>query len=161
KISTPYMRSGVLYEDFKRAWGQDDPDELVWRASTLLMNPTLTPERLERERRLDPDRFAREYEAEFAEDLESFLPAAWVDQSLVPGRHELVPREGVSYDGAVDPSGGGAEAFTLAVVHVEGYGPERRVEQDVARGWARTRSTTVDLEGAVRQIADVCSAYGV
>jgi hypothetical protein len=51
------------------------------------MNPALRAERLERERRLDPSRFAREYEAEFADDLEAFLPSAWVDQAVVPGRH--------------------------------------------------------------------------
>ena len=38
------------------------------------MNPSLKESRLERERRLDPQRFAREYLAEFAEDLDSFLP---------------------------------------------------------------------------------------
>jgi len=30
KISTPYMKSGVLYEDFRRYFGQDSPDVLVW-----------------------------------------------------------------------------------------------------------------------------------
>jgi len=39
KISTPYMRSGVLFEDHKRGFGQDDPDLLVWCATSLLMNP--------------------------------------------------------------------------------------------------------------------------
>ena len=34
KISTPYMKSGVLYEDFRRGFGQDNPDLLVWRASS-------------------------------------------------------------------------------------------------------------------------------
>ncbi len=43
KISTPYMKSGVLYDDFKNAFGQDDPDRLVWRASSTLMN--LRPDR--------------------------------------------------------------------------------------------------------------------
>src|SRR5207247_5634059 len=46
KISTPYMRSGVLYEDFKAAFGQEDPDRLVWRAPSVLMNPSLKDERL-------------------------------------------------------------------------------------------------------------------
>src|SRR5207245_7993917 len=73
KISTPYMKSGVLHDDFKRAFGQDDPDLLLWRASSLLMNPSLRAERLERERRLDPSRFAREYEAVFIEDVTTFL----------------------------------------------------------------------------------------
>ena len=53
KISTPYMKSGVLFEDFKIAFGQDDPDRLVWRASSTLMNPSLKEGRLDRERRLE------------------------------------------------------------------------------------------------------------
>jgi hypothetical protein len=76
KISTAYMRSGVLYDDFRRGFGHDNPDMLVWRESSLLMNPSLRAERLERERRLDPLRFAREYDAEFTDDLESFIAAS-------------------------------------------------------------------------------------
>ena len=49
------------------------------------MNPSLKESRLERERRLDPQRFAREYLAEFAEDLDSFLPSLWVDQAVMRG----------------------------------------------------------------------------
>lgn len=91
KISTPHMRSGLLYTDFQASWGRGDPDRLVWKASTALMNPSITPERLERERRLDPSRFEREYGAEFSEDLEAFLPAAWVDEAVMVGVHELPP----------------------------------------------------------------------
>ena len=38
------------------------------------------------------------------------------------GRYQLPPRLGVRYVAAVDPSGGGADAFTLTIVHVEGQG---------------------------------------
>src|SRR3989442_1253387 len=135
KISTPYMKSGVLYEDWQR-FGEDDPFRLVWKAPSALMNPSLGA-RLERERQLDPLRFAREYEAEFAEDVDAFLPAAWVEAAIVAGRRELPPREGVRHAAAVDPSGGGADAFTLAVVHREGEGAEARVVLDAAKGWHR------------------------
>jgi len=75
------------------------------------MNPSLKTERLERERRLDPDRFSREYEAEFAEDLEAFLPSGWVENKIVSTRYQLPPCEGINYVAAVDPSGGGQDAF--------------------------------------------------
>lgn len=161
KISTPYMKSGVLYEDFKRYYGQDSQDVLVWKASSVLMNPSLKAERLERERRLDPDRFSREYEAEFAEDLESFLPTTWVERAVVPGRHELPPLNGVQYVAAVDPSGGGPDAFTLAIVHTEGEDSERCIVQDVMKGWSRGRGESVDLNGAVKEIADILGRYGI
>ncbi len=159
KISTPYMKSGVLFDDFKRGFGHDDPDLLVWRASSLLMNPSLRAERLDREQRLDPLRFAREYLGEFAEDIDVFLPSAWVEQAVVSGRHELPPDNRFRYVAAVDPSGGGADAFTLVVAHTEGSGTERRVVQDVMRGWSRRGSESLDLEGVVREIADLVRRY--
>jgi len=158
KISTPFMRGGILYDDFTRGFGQDNPDLLVWKASSLVMNPT-TAERLEQMRRLDPVRFAREYEAEFTEDVDAFLSAASVDQAVMRGRRELPPRGDMRYVAAVDPSGGGADAFTLAIVHTEGRDSERRIVQDVMRGW-RTRGTEpADLEGIVKEIATICRRY--
>jgi hypothetical protein len=65
KISTPYLKGGILYEDFKQPFGQDDPDLLVWRAPSLLMNPTLRKGSLDREQRRDSETFRPEYEAEF------------------------------------------------------------------------------------------------
>jgi hypothetical protein len=161
KISTPYMKSGILYEDFKRGFGQDDPDLLVWRASSRLMNPTITADRLERERRLDPVRFAREYEAEFAEDVDAFLSTAWVEGAVVAGRYELPPQVGLTYVVAVDPSGGGPDAFPLAIVHAEGAGAQRRIVQDVMRGWSKPRGDEVNLESVVAEITALAKAYRV
>ncbi len=159
KVSTPYMRSGVLHDDFKKAFGQDNADLLVWRAPSTLMNPALRAERLEREQRLDPDRYAREYLAEFAEDLEAFLPSAWVEAAIVPGRCELPSRDGERYLAAVDPSGGGADAFTLTIVHAEGEGGERRVVQDLMKAWVKPRNGQIDLEGVVKEIAGTLKRY--
>ena len=161
KISTPYAKSGILFEDFKRSWGADDPDRLVWKASSLLMNPGLTSARLERERRLDPDRFAREYEAEFAEDLSAFLPGEWIDSAVMAGRYELPPKKQIQYVAAVDPSGGsGRDAFTLAILHVEGRGENKRLVHDVSRGWKRSGIDKIDLEGVVAECSAILKSYG-
>ncbi len=157
KISTPYMKGGVLYDDFQRAFGQNDPDLLVWRASSILMNPVLKPARLARERRLDSARFAREYEAEFVDDQAAFLPTAWVDDAVVPGRYDLPPQGRLHYVAAVDPSGGGADAFTLAIVHPEDSG---RVVQDVMKGRERVGTQAPDLAGVVSEYASIVKAYG-
>ena len=157
KISTPYMKGGVLYDDFRRAFGQDDPDLLVWRAPSTLMNPSLQTSRLARERRLDPTRFAREYLAEFADDVAAFLPTAWVTDAVVTDRHELPPQSGVRYFAGVDPSGGGADAFTLAIVHAEDSG---RVVQDVTKGRGRVGTQAPDLAGVVAEYAAILGRYG-
>jgi hypothetical protein len=161
KISTPYMKSGVLYQDFKNYWAQDSPDVLLWRAASVLMNPSLKRERLERERRLDPTRYGREYEAEFQEDLDTFLPAAWVDDGVVTGRHELPACDGYTYVLTVDPSGAGLEGdeFVVNVLHAEGEGADRVVVQDLLKAWASRRSGQVDLEGIVGEIAVIANRY--
>jgi hypothetical protein len=161
KISSPYMRSGVLYDDFKNHFGQDSPDVLVWRAASVFMNPSLTESRLERERRLDPQRFAREYEAEFAEDLESFLPTAWVEQAIITGQHEFAPLPGKRYAGACDAtglgSGPGADAFTVSIGHSE----KGVFIQDVCRGWKKSRNNNIDLDGIVGEIAAILRRYNL
>jgi hypothetical protein len=157
KISTPYLRSGVVFEDFSRSFGQDDGDLLCWRASTALMNPSISAERLARERRLDPLRYSREYEAEFADDVDAFLPPDWIDRAITVGRHELPPQPGVTYTAAVDPSGGGADAFTFAIGHREGNGADSRAVVDVLRGWHRVGD---NLSAVVATIAEVAKQYG-
>lgn len=161
KISTPYMKSGVLYHDFVRGFGHDDPDLLVWRAPTTLMNPGIRAERLERERRLDPGRFAREYEAEFGDDVDGFLPSVWVDDAIRTGRYELPYRDGVRYRAAVDPSGGGPDAFTVAITHAEGVGNNARIVVDLVKGWSRRGVDSVDLTGVVREISSILERYGI
>jgi hypothetical protein len=161
KISSPYMKSGVLHEDFKNHFGQDSPDVLVWRAPSTVMNPSLKESRLERERRLDPHRFAREYLAEFAEDLDSFLPSLWVDQAVMQGRHELAPAPGKPYAAGCDAtglgSGPGADAFTLSVGHYE----EGIFVQDCCRGWKKSRTSNLNLEVIVNEIAEILKRYGL
>ena len=56
-------------------------------------------------RRFDPARFSREYEAEFSEDVESFLAHGWVEAAIAPGRHELPPLDNTTYFGVTEPAG--------------------------------------------------------
>jgi hypothetical protein len=112
-------------------------------------------------KRRDPKRFAREYLAEFAEDLTAFLTTKWVDDVVVSGRYELPPRPGVQYVAAVDASGGGRDAFTLAIVHTEFEGENGKLVQDVMRSYRQTGSEKVDLEGVVTDFADVLKRYRV
>lgn len=155
KISTPFAKSGILYDDFRAGWGVDDPDLLVWKAATLSMNPSANADELERQRRRDPDRFAREYLAEFAEDVGAFLLGDWIDRAIVKARGTLPPRAGVAYVAAVDPSGGGADAFTLAIGHAE----RSKVVVDAVQAWRNREGVTLDE--TVQEIAVICRRYGI
>jgi hypothetical protein len=158
KISTPYMKAGLIYSDFKQYYGKEDAEVLVWKASSLLMNPSLKAERLAQEQRLDPSRFHREYEAEFQDDLDTFFPIAIVEPNVIPHRHELPYKDGVRYLGTCDSTGGStsetADTFTSTIVHVEGMGDQQRVVQDVLKGWKGG-----DLAGIVKEIAVLLRRY--
>ena len=94
---------------------------------------------------MDPTRFAREYEA------------AFVDDAVVTGRHELPPQAGVRYVAGVDPSGGSADAFTLAIVHREDSG---RIVHDVMKGRGRVGTLAPDLADVVREYVAILTRYG-
>jgi hypothetical protein len=167
KISTPYAKSGVLYHDFKTYFARDDvaDDILVWKASSLLMNPGLGAERLEREKALDPSRWLREYGAEFAEDLDSMFSVALLEDLVVRHRYELAPRDSVTYFATCDPSGGSTgpnrDAFTVCLCHTEGTGETQHVVQDFIHGWSGTSAQSLDLAGIVKEIARILCRYRV
>jgi len=118
-ISSPYARSGVLYETHRDYFGKDDPDVLVWQAETRVMNPTIDKEFIEKERMKDPISSAAEWDARFRYDIESYIAREAVEACVVPCRYEITPIPGVRYSAFVDPSGGSRDSMTLAISHVE------------------------------------------
>jgi hypothetical protein len=65
----------------------------------------------------DPAHAAAEYGAEFRTDVETYVAREVVDAAVVTGRYELPPVRGIHYVAFTDPSGGSADAMTLAVAH--------------------------------------------
>jgi len=53
----------------------------------------------------------------------------------------------------------GSDAFALVIAHSEDSAAGLRVVQDVMKSWGRTRSSAVDLEGVVKEIAACCRDY--
>lgn len=125
-ISTPYIAQGVMAEAFNEHYGNED-EVLCWKAPTWTMNPTCDREEIEKEYEKDTESAAAEYGAEWRSDLSGAIPPEVVDAATVPKRFELETRAGVRYSGAIDPSGGRRDSFTMVIVHRE----ERKVVVDV------------------------------
>ncbi len=121
-ISTPYARRGELFRAYERHYGRSESDVLVWRATSREMNPKLSATAVARAYEDDPIAAAAEYGAEFRRDVEGFLDPEIVQAVTVPGRYELPPGRREDYAAFVDPSGGSADSFTLAIAHPEGDG---------------------------------------
>jgi hypothetical protein len=160
-VSTPYAKQGVLYRDFKDYFGRDDAEDvLVWRAPSALMNPAISEDRLGEEQRLmDPTRFEREFQAEFADAAEAWLPSELIESAVDVGVRERAPQPGIAYKMAIDPSGGGRCGFAMSIVHVERRGDLRVVVQDLARVWMKGKGGKIDLGAIVSEIKDIGVSY--
>ena len=115
--SSPYARRGVLWDAFRRWHGKDDARNLVWRAPTRVMNPTVPQEFVDAEFERDPASANAEYNAEFRSDIAAFVDLAVLEACTADGVFELPPMSGASYGAFVDPSGGSSNSMTLAIAH--------------------------------------------
>lgn len=120
-ISTPYRKTGLLYERHKSYFGQDDPDVLIVQGASQLFNPTLKPAMIDRAIRDDPEAAGAEWNAEFRSDIDAFLDDGQITAAVDVGRpRELPPRPGLSYSAFVDASGGRSDAYTICIGHRHG-----------------------------------------
>src|SRR5439155_19281450 len=95
-ISSPYARRGVLWDAYRRYYGQDG-DVLVWQAPTRAMNPCVDERVIAEAYAQDESAAAAEYGAEFRRDIESFVSREAVEGCVVPGRYELPRRSDVHH----------------------------------------------------------------
>jgi hypothetical protein len=117
-ISTPYSRTGPLYEVFREKYGQDDKDVLVWRAASRQMNPSIPAAVVDKALAADYAAARAEYLAEWRDDVTSFLTADLIEEAIKTGRTQLPRVYHVEYKAFVDPSGGtGSDSFSMAIAH--------------------------------------------
>ena len=156
-LSTPYARKGELYKAVEQYFGQDDPPVLVWNADTASMNPTIPEHVLARAFAEDPIAAASEYgeggSVAFRRDVEAFLDPEAIKAVTIGDRRELPWVDGLKYSAFVDPSGGSADSFTLAIAHRE----DGRAILDVVR----ERRPPFSPDEVVREYAETAQAYGV
>lgn len=151
-ISSPYARRGVLWDTFRRHHGKADSDRvLTAQAPSRTMNPNIPEHVVEEAMRDDPARGAAEWLAQFRTDVETFLPAEVVVGAQRERWPEIPRQETVHYWAFVDPSGGGADEFTVAIGHRE----DERIVVDLVRGRkGNPAAITADFCGLV-------ASYGV
>jgi hypothetical protein len=151
-ISSPYARRGALWEAHRDHYAKDS-DVLVWQADSRLMNPTIPQRVVDAAYERDPASAAAEFGAQFRADIETFLHQEWLDAAVVEGRHALPPCTDVQYMAFADPSGGGQDAFTLAIAHVEG--------ERVVLDYCRARRPPFKPENVCAEYAVALGRYGL
>jgi hypothetical protein len=152
--SSPYSRSGPLWDAYRRFYGVDDASTLIWRAATLVMNPSV-PERIISEAyEADAASAAAEYGAEFRTDIQAFILHEQLDPCIDVGVKERPPMADVSAEAFLDPAGGsGADAMAICVGHKEG--------DVVVIDAIRSRRPPFDPSDVVNEFCDLLASYKV
>jgi hypothetical protein len=88
-ISSPYRKSGLLYDRFSKFYGKSDPDVLAFRGTTRQGNPTISQAVVDRALRDDPEGAPAEYLAQWRDGVSSFIGRELIE-SLVD--HDVVVR---------------------------------------------------------------------
>ena len=152
--SSPYRKRGVLHTTFSRHFGQDGARVLVWRGTTLEMNPSIDPRIIEEAYEDDPEAASAEYDAQFRSDLSDFVPRAVVDACTPRGLFEIAPTSGQRYFAFVDPAGGtGGDSMTVAIAYRDG---DKAVLAAI-----REARPPFSPEAITAEFAGVLSSYGI
>lgn len=159
-VSSPYAQAGVLYEVWRRSYGQDDAHTLVVHGGTRAFNAAFPQAEIDRALAEDAARFSAEYLAAWRTDIAVFIDAALVDSNTRTEPREL-PRRAttkkgtpVKYVGGLDASGGRGDATCAAVAHLD---DDNLVVVDACRRWAAPHDPAV----VARQAADFLAVYGL
>jgi hypothetical protein len=152
--SSPYSRSGVLWDEYRRHYAKDDSTTLVWQAPTLTMNPSVPKSIIEEAFESDPQNASAEYGAQFRSDISAFVTREAVDAVTAPGVFEIAPMFGVDYFAFVDPSGGSSDSMTLAIAH-------RGIDQRAILDVVREVKPPFSPESVVSEFATALKAYSI
>src|SRR5262249_38866666 len=155
-ISSPYARRGEVWATYRSHYGpQGDPRILVAHGTSRDFNPSLPQSVVDRALARDAAAASAENLAQFRSDLEAFVSREVVDAAVVPDRHELLPVSGTTYEAFVDPSGGSADAMTLAIAHRD-LQTSRGVLDAV-----RERRPPFSPETVVEEFSILLKSYGI
>jgi hypothetical protein len=119
-ISSPYARKGWVWKQYQKHFGNDQSDVLIWNAPSRTMNPTLSERIVKKALAEDYQAAKSEYLGEFRDDVGIFINAELIENLVVHGRQENLPRSGTRYVAFADLSGGRNDASALAIAHRDG-----------------------------------------
>jgi hypothetical protein len=122
-ISSPFAKSGPLWDVYDRYFGRDDDRVLVWRAPSRVMDPSL-PERVVLDALERDEASARsEWLGEFRDDLSGYVTSEALRACVDSERTADTPVEvgpAIEYMAFVDPAtGSGQDSMTCAIAHTE------------------------------------------
>lgn len=158
KLSSPGIRQGVLYGEYKSSREKALPDSYaVFKAPTWMMNDIISEKELQDEYRLDKDGFDTEYRGNFTDSLSNFILPEFIDMSILKGVQFQAPEaEAIKYSGAIDAAYKN-DAFTFSVTgFVNG-----RLKQYISKGWKGSKKKPVSPHEVAEYIRTICKQFNM
>lgn len=149
-ISSPYAKRGLLYQKWRKHYGQDG-DILVIQGATPDFNPTIPTSVITDAEADDPAAARAEWFGLFRDDVEGFLTREVVEACTRPSPLVIPYNRENIYTAFADPAGGGRDEFCLAIGHQEG-------EVVVVDNLQARRGAPAKI---VAEYADLLKAYNV
>lgn len=118
--SSPYRRTGLLWNERERLYGKEVPGEMCWIAETRQMNPEVSQSEVDSELLKDYEAAKSEYLAIFRDDLEAFISRDILEPITMRGVREIPPEHGVTYLAGFDGAGGekrGGDSMCCSIAH--------------------------------------------
>jgi len=155
--SSVYRKRGFMWRQFRKLHGNDDAEDLVWFATSRVMNPKLPQSVIDKAVANDPAKARAEYENIWREDVDDFLLVDDVEACTDFGVFERLPQQGIRYVAFADAaSGTGQDSFALAIGHAQNDAA-RSVVIDVIRE-RKPRFVAADV---IREYADLLRTYRI
>jgi hypothetical protein len=152
-LSSPYGRSGILYQQHQAYFGKPG-STLIWRAKSVVMNPTIDRELIRKAMEDDREAALSDWEAEWRQDISSFLPVDMIQGVVIEGRYEIPYIDGRFFFGHIDPSGGRGDSFCQAITSRDPNGK-------IILHAVRERKPPFKPEGVVAEFAALLKAYKI
>ena len=153
KISSPYVKCGVLWDEFSR---RTELDFLVWQLTSFQMNPTLREEDFESERRMGEEKFIREFLAHFTDSVNGWIDSDSLNRCIIGGRRQLSRQDNLSYVGVLDAASR-HDDFALVIVHKD---PQGLIVVDFIKTWTGTKKAPLQFEPVLSEVKDILETYG-
>src|SRR6185295_9192201 len=161
-ISSKYARKGWAYSTWTKQHGCNKGvspafvsawTTLVWDAPSRTMNPTLSQAVVDAAFLEDPAAARSEFGGEWRDDISGYIERQLVENLVIKGQKELMPRPNITYLAFADLSGGRSDAAALAIAHKEG----RKVMLD----FLRIFTAPFNPHAAVSEMADELRRFGL
>lgn len=150
-ISSPWKRSGLLYERWAKSYGRNDPHVLVVKGASRTFNPTLPQKVIDDAMARDPQAARAEWLAEWRDDLAGFLSRDLIEAAVEHGVTVRPPCRGHSYIGFADLSGGVHDSSACGIAHAEG--------EHVVLDALYERRAPHSPEAAIAEISELLRSY--